>query len=236
MLVSLYFLTGPAASSLRHQIARASLPTPSIGTRLTLEASPSTLGQILQRTGEIRSYLTTIAKSNQPTDQTPTVAAKLSLTPSPKPSPQPRPSATPKPSGAKTANRLVISSIGVDMPITEGLDGKTALRQGIWRMPLPGDPTPDHAGDNVVFAGHRWYRQTGPNTLYRLNLIKTGDSMVVYWKGSEYTYTVAEVKIVDPKQLEILEDTDESQITIFTCTPLYSSKYRLVVIAKPITP
>lgn len=128
-------------------------------------------------------------------------------------------------------NRLVIPKIGVDNQIVEGNDDRSLYR-GIWHYPT--SSTPDRGG-NTVLTGHRFQYLAGPRTLYLLDQTKVGDIIIVYWKGTEYDYIIKERKIVNPSAVEILSNTDNPQLTLFTCTPLFSTKQRLVLIADPIT-
>jgi len=61
-----------------------------------------------------------------------------------------------------------------------------------------------------------------------------GDTFYVYWKGIRYDYKVRETKIVLPSEVSILHNTPNNQVTLFSCTPLFTSEKRLVVIADEI--
>jgi len=137
----------------------------------------------------------------------------------------------PIPSGRST-NRfsLKISSIGVDMPIVEGYDGKKALRLGAWHVPGTGDPL---QGNNMVLTGHRYLRTQGTNTLYRLDEVKEGDEILITWNGREYRYVVASAVIVTPDRVDVMDATPQPQLTLITCHPKYSTAQRLVVSAVP---
>lgn len=124
-------------------------------------------------------------------------------------------------------NRVVIPSIGVDMEIFEGPDEKTLDKGGIWR--IPSTSTPDQGGNTVV-SGHRWrYLPPSNSTLYLLDKVKDGEPVIVYWHGKEYDYRISGREVVDPSRVEILNNTATPRLTIFTCTPLYSTKQRLVL-------
>jgi sortase A len=122
-------------------------------------------------------------------------------------------------------NRLVIPSIFINSPITEGEETK-ALMLGMWRV--TNTSTPDKGG-NTVIAGHRALHTTGPDTLYMLNKVAVGDILLAYWQGKEYVYKVYEISEVTPDQTEILNSTDKSILTLYTCTPLWTFEKRLVV-------
>jgi LPXTG-site transpeptidase (sortase) family protein len=128
-------------------------------------------------------------------------------------------------------NRLVIPKIGVDMPIVEG-PTETALWRGVWR--IPGTSTPDKGG-NTVLSGHRFqYRPPNTSTLYLLDRLENGDAIIVYWNDEEYDYIVRDRRVVEPDAVEILAPTETAQLIVFTCTPLFTTKQRLVLIAEPV--
>jgi len=130
---------------------------------------------------------------------------------------------------AQTGNRLIIPKIGVNSPIVEG-PNDSALLKGAWR--IPDTSTPD-AGGNTVITGHR-FRFLPPNntTFYLLDKIGVGDKIKVVWNEKEYHYQVVETKIVNPDQAEIMASTEDTTITLYTCTPLFTTQQRLVVIGK----
>ncbi len=124
-------------------------------------------------------------------------------------------------------NRLVIPSIGVNMAILEGPTEQVLDRGGIWRIPTGANPS---QGSNTVLSGHRWqYLPPSGRTLYLLDKVQIGEPIIVYWEGQEYDYRVARREVVDPSRTDIQNPTDQPQLTIFTCTPLFSTKQRLVL-------
>lgn len=124
-------------------------------------------------------------------------------------------------------NKIIISKIGVDMKIVEG-SSESALYQGAWR--LPGTSRPNLGGNTVISAHRYLYRPPSKRTFYNLDKLEIGDKFKILWQGEEYQYQVKEIKIVEPGQVEILNQTRESIVTLFTCTPLFTSEKRLVVI------
>ena len=125
-------------------------------------------------------------------------------------------------------NRLVIPKIALDQHIYQG-SAVWLLNKGVWARPNTSTPP---EGGNTVLTGHR-FTYGGPATFYSLDKLAAGDRVVIYWQGKEYDYKVAKTKIVSPSATEIEESTDNTQLTIFTCTPLWTAKNRLVVIAYP---
>lgn len=125
------------------------------------------------------------------------------------------------------AEQLLIPSMVLDEPIHEGKDLRT-LRYGIWR--LPHTSTPDK-GSNTVIVAHRFTYTNPRGTFYHLDKVHAGDTIAILWHGKKYTYTVRQVQQVPPTQLSIEAPTKEAQLTLYTCTPLWSPKDRLVVTA-----
>jgi LPXTG-site transpeptidase (sortase) family protein len=125
-------------------------------------------------------------------------------------------------------NRLIIPSMALDQPILEGKTART-LNQGLWRRPTTS--TPDK-GSNTVLAGHRLTYTNPQGTLYHLDKVRKGDALALWWKGKLYRYKVTETKTVGAHEISIEAPTDKPTLTIYTCTPLWLPKDRLVVIAQ----
>lgn len=125
------------------------------------------------------------------------------------------------------ANTLVIPRMKLQQEIHEG--GEWVLNKGVWHTPDTGNPVD---GSNMVLSGHR-FTYGGPAVFYHLDKVRKGDMLVVYWEKQRHQYEVTEIKEVPPTAVEILDQTDERRLTIYTCTPLWSAKNRLVIIAEP---
>ena len=128
-----------------------------------------------------------------------------------------------------SGNRVIIPKIGVNAKVVEG-ESEQALQKGAWH--LPSTSTPDQ-GSNTVITGHR-FRFLPPNntTFYLLDKLGAGDQITVIWEDKEYQYIVKETKVVTPDQVEILNPSEQSILTLFTCTPLFTSEKRLVIISE----
>lgn len=85
-----------------------------------------------------------------------------------------------------------------------------------------------------MLVGHR-FTYDGNGVFYHLDKLKVGDQLAVFWEGKKYQYTVTETKVVPATATEVEDQTQDPQLTLYTCTPLWSAKDRLVVIAKPLT-
>lgn len=128
-------------------------------------------------------------------------------------------------------NRLVIPKIGVDAEIVEGTNADIALEKGIWHIP---DTSMNPEEGNMVLSAHRFrYLPPSNRTFYLLDKLEPNDSIIIYWEGEEYDYTVTDETIVEPSQVEILDPTETPRLTLYTCSPLFSTDKRLVIFAEP---
>jgi sortase A len=90
-------------------------------------------------------------------------------------------------------------------------------------------------GGNTIISGHR-FKYLPPNnlTFYLFHKLKKDDLVYMLWKGDKIFYKIKEIKVVEDTDLSILDQTDDEILTMFTCTPIYSTEKRLVIIAEPV--
>ena len=70
---------------------------------------------------------------------------------------------------------------------------------------------------------------------YLLKELEKGDEIDIFYNGRRYIYQVSEKQIVDPAQVEFInQPTVTEQLTLQTCWPPGTTFKRLIVIAKPI--
>ncbi len=183
--------------------------------------------QELATAKELQSFEQSLSKYDPPVEAVPTVAgAPVQIAAQKK-----APTSNQK-SGVQHINKIVVKSMKVDTAILEGKSVST-LNQGVWR--LPGTATPDQGG-NMVIAAHRWkWLPTSNKSFYDIDKMKVGDMVEVTWNGTLYKYKVSTIKTVTPDKIDILQNTDTAKLTLFSCAPLFSSKYRLVVQADLVT-
>lgn len=137
----------------------------------------------------------------------------------------------PQPRASERPNSLVVPGVMLDQPIHEGAIRQQydVLNKGVWRHP---DSTTPDKGGNTVLVGHRFSYTTPRGVFYFLDRVKVGDEIAVFWKGSGYTYKVTSTAVVPPTDTSVVAPTTDSRLTLFTCTPLWSPKDRLVVVAE----
>lgn len=111
----------------------------------------------------------------------------------------------------ETLGRLDIPTAGVSVMVLEGTaDGALELGAGhIEGTAEPGEP------GNLGIAGHRDGYFRG------LRHVELGDTMTLATRYGVGRYEVDDLRVVDPEQVEVLEPSDESRLTLVTCYPFY---------------
>jgi len=127
--------------------------------------------------------------------------------------------------GPRSATRLVIPSIHVDVPVVEGDDWEQ-LKKGAGHH--IGSADPGERG-NCFISGH--------NDVYgeifrHLEDVKVGDEIIVYAGERSYRYFVRATRIVEPDDVSVMYPTSTSILTLLTCYPYMVDSHRLVVIAE----
>jgi sortase A len=124
-------------------------------------------------------------------------------------------------------NRLIIPAMLLNTPINEGSQN-AALSKGLWRIPTTSTP---NKGGNTVIIGHRFTYTNPEGVFYNLNKVQVGDEIGIFWQGKRYLYTVTKTEVVSPSDTAIQDSSSSTEVTLYTCTPLWIPKNRLVVIA-----
>ncbi|MFD6887812.1 class E sortase [Streptomyces sp. NPDC059957] len=133
---------------------------------------------------------------------------------------------------------LRIPRLGVAVPVAQGVDKRSVLDKG-YAGHYAGTAQPGAEG-NFALAGHR---NTHGEPFRYINRLRAGDELIVDVRGKRYVYlvgqTLAETTerdtgvIAPVPRSAVTPGAGYSEpgayITLTTCTPEYSSKYRLVV-------
>lgn len=80
---------------------------------------------------------------------------------------------------------------------------------------------------NFCVAGHRSY--TYNEYFNRLDELKVGDIIRVRTEKGTFEYEMYEQKIVEPKEVSVLNPTKDATITLVTCTPIRVASHRLII-------
>jgi LPXTG-site transpeptidase (sortase) family protein len=145
---------------------------------------------------------------------------------------QPSRSNISKPNSTSEPNHIVVPSMLLNAPIYTGpeRDQYQILNKGIWLFQWGGTPA---TGGNTVLVGHRFTYTNPRGIFYFLNKVQVGDPIAIWWNNKEYVYKVATINEVPPSDTSIENWSATPKLTMFTCTPLWNPKDRLVVVAYP---
>lgn len=135
-----------------------------------------------------------------------------------------------------TIDKVIIPSIGVDIELFD--DGNPAEQLNKGAFLVPGSALPGEKGEGLI-TGHRFnILPPAKNTFYNLDKVKKGEDFILIKDGYAYRYRVFDIKVVEgPDNYEFAGKNDEyteNQMILFTCTPLWSAKNRLLVIGKQV--
>ncbi|MFD4321566.1 class E sortase [Streptomyces sp. NPDC058548] len=162
------------------------------------------------------------------------------VVPSPDPvRPVPGPRDAVSPSAAFAVLR--IPRLGLTVPVAHGVSKRAVLDKG-YVGHYPGTAAPGRTG-NFALAGHR---NTHGEPFRYINRLARGDVISVRTRGATYTYRVDQVlPRTAPRDVGVVRavprsivspsygyDAPGAYLTLTTCTPEFSSAYRLVVWAK----
>lgn len=131
----------------------------------------------------------------------------------------------PVPAPGEVLGRIIAPAAGVDWAFVEGVD-RTSLRSGAGHMPdtaLPGQP------GNTVISGHR---TTYGAPFLHLDRLAVGDEIRVESGVGTHGYQVVDVFVVSPRDTWVTGQWDGAWLTLTTCNPVFSSRERLVVVAR----
>ena len=119
---------------------------------------------------------------------------------------------------------MEIPSIKLKQPVVEGIT-EDVIKYFLGKFP---ESTMTGEVGNFAVAGHRVSDFT--DAFINLYKVKVGDEVIVTTKDGRFTYEVDNSFIVDPDQVEVLDDADYEKMTLITCT--IGSKRRVVVTGK----
>ncbi|MEU0074255.1 class E sortase [Streptomyces sp. NPDC006332] len=136
---------------------------------------------------------------------------------------------------------LTIPRLNLRVPVAEGVSKRDVLNKG-YVGHYPGTQQPGQAG-NFALAGHR---NTHGEPFRYLNRLRAKDTVEVETRGAVYTYAVDRtLPQTSARDATVIHRIPRSTVhprhgytdpgyylTLTTCTPEYTSRYRLVVWAK----
>lgn len=140
--------------------------------------------------------------------------------------------------------RLIIPKLNVDVPIRFDVplaDVMSAMNNGVAHYRIAGASAYPGEVGNFVITGHSAgdvYSSNPYKYIFSgLERLEDGDLIYVNYNSVRYTYRVVRKQIIDPSNVAALVmDTDKPLLTLVTCTPLGTSRNRLLVTAEQISP
>ena len=134
---------------------------------------------------------------------------------------------------------LTVPMLGQDYRhvVVEGV-GREELKKGPGHQ--PGTAAPGELG-NAVLAGHR---TTYGAPFGRFDHIAAGDEVVLTDATGAYTYRVSGTEVVEPSDTAVTlpvprqpgAEPTQRLLTLITCTPKYSARYRLIIRGELVVP
>ena len=140
--------------------------------------------------------------------------------------------------------RLIIPKLNIDVPIHFGIslnEVMSAMNNGVAHYRIAGASAYPGEIGNLVITGHSAgdvYSSNPYKYIFSgLERLDDGDLIYVNYNSVRYTYRVIKKEVVEPSNVAALVvDTDKPLLTLVTCTPLGTSRYRLLVTAEQISP
>lgn len=140
--------------------------------------------------------------------------------------------------------RLIIPKLNVDVPINFNISASDiydAMMNGVAHYRIAGASAYPGQVGNFVITGHSAgdvYSSNPYKYIFSgLERLEDGDLIYVNYKSTRYTYRVIRKEVVEPTNVgALIVTTDKPLITLVTCTPLGTSRYRLLVTGEQISP
>jgi sortase A len=140
--------------------------------------------------------------------------------------------------------RLIIPKLNVDVPVRYNvpLSGiMQAMNNGVAHYRIAGASAYPGEIGNFILTGHSAgdvYSSNPYKYIFSgLERLEHGDLIYVNYNSVRYTYRVIKKEVVEPTNVAALVvQTDKPLITLVTCTPLGTSRYRLLVTGEQISP
>lgn len=137
---------------------------------------------------------------------------------------------------------IYIKSISVSAPVAWDVRNDPDLvaknlENGV--IHIGGTAHPGEVG-NVFITGHSsnyiWAPGKYKSVFALLNQLVIGDLVQIKYKNKDYLYKISEARVVKPTDLSVMNNTDNSVLTLMTCTPVGTSLNRLIITANQIYP
>ena len=140
--------------------------------------------------------------------------------------------------------RLIIPKLNVDVPVHFGIslsEVMSSMNNGVAHYRVAGASAYPGEIGNTVITGHSAgdiYSSNQYKYIFSgLERLEDGDLVYINYNSVRYTYRVIKKEVVEPTNVAaLIVGTDKPLLTLVTCTPLGTSRYRLLVTAEQISP
>ena len=142
-------------------------------------------------------------------------------------------------------NKLIIPKLNVDVPVRFGVgldDVMSAMHDGVVHYRITGASAYPGEIGNFVITGHSAgdiYSANPYKFIFSgLERLEEGDIMYVHYNSVRYTYKMVGRETIEPTEVSklIIEGNEKPMMTLVTCWPLGTSRYRLLIRAEQIAP
>lgn len=141
-------------------------------------------------------------------------------------------------------SRLIIPKLNIDVPVRFDVnltDIMAAMNTGVAHYRIAGASAYPGEIGNFIITGHSAgdvYSSNPYKYIFSgLERLENGDLIYMNYNSVRYTYQVTKKEVVEPSNVDaLIVQTDKPLITLVTCTPLGTSRYRLLVTGEQISP
>lgn len=140
--------------------------------------------------------------------------------------------------------KLIIPKLNVEVPLRFEVplsDVMSAMNNGVAHYRIAGASAYPGEIGNFVVTGHSAgdiYSSNPYKYIFSgLERLENGDLIYVNYNSVRYTYRVTKKEVIEPTNVgALVVETDKPLITLVTCTPLGTARYRLLVTGEQISP
>ena len=139
---------------------------------------------------------------------------------------------------------LIIPKLNVEVPIAfeVPLSGvMSAMNSGVVHYRINGASAYPGEIGNFVITGHSAgdiYSANPYKFIFSgLERLEDGDMIYVHYNSTRYSYKVVKEEVIEPTEVsKLIYETDKPMLTLINCTPLGTSRERLLVTAEQVSP
>ncbi len=140
--------------------------------------------------------------------------------------------------------KLIIPKLNVEVPVAFGVsldEVMSAMENGVAHYRINGASAYPGEIGNFVITGHSAgdiYSTNQYKFIFSgLERLEDGDVIYVHYNSIRYTYKVTKKEVIEPTEVsKLVYETNKPMMTLITCTPLGTSRYRLLVTAEQVSP